>query len=313
MNIKLLFRLSFLLFIWGCEEPEAKLIRKIDLPSYPSGSAITTLNGRFYIVGDDAPDILVLDSNLNIIDSIPLYDSLYAGRLPKQRKFDPEAMTTYRDASSDKLILFGSGSLPSRDSAMIVDPSDHMIERVSLTPFYNRFRKDSSNQVNIEGVTHFANSYILANRGNQNFRKNHLIVVPPDFLTKQDSVIFELSKFGFDAGKNIFSGVSDLVYSEKSDCLIASISTEANTDNFHDGAIGRSYLWMIANFSRMKGMSAINPVRIIDLTAIDHRFAEQKIEGLTIINEDKISYTLLLVADNDDGQTAVFEFQLFKK
>lgn len=313
MKLKSFLRLSFLWVLISCNKPEAKLIRKLDLPSYPSSSAITYLNNHYYIVGDDAISILILDSALNISGRIPIYDSSYSGRIAKENKFDPETLTNIRTKEGDKLLLLGSGSLPSRDTALIVDPISFKTDRISLTRFYNRFRKDSMNQVNIEGASHFANSFILANRGNQHFRKNHLIVVPPDFYYNQDSTSFEISKLGFDADKTIFSGISDLAYSEKSDCLIASITTELNTDNYHDGEIGKSYLWMIANFSRMKGMSAINPVRIIDLTAIDHRFAGQKIEGLTITNEDKSSYTLLLVADNDDGQSAVFEFQLYKK
>lgn len=313
MKYRSIFSLGFLLPIIACNEPEAKLIRQIDLPHYPSASAITSLNNHFYLIGDDASDILILDSGFHEIGSIPVYYPAIKGRLSKEDKFDPESITTLRTNEGDKLILIGSGSLPTRDSALIVDPVSYETERISLTHFYNRFRKDSVNQVNIEGATHFANSFILANRGNQSFRKNHLIIVPPNFYRNQDSSSFEISKLGFDVDKKLFSGISDLAYSEKSDYLLATITTESNTDNYHDGDIGKSYLWMIANFSRMKGMSAINPTRIIDLTAIDHRFAGQKIEGLSIINEDKTTYTLLLVADNDDGQSTVFEIQLFKK
>ena len=42
------------------------------LPHYPSTSGIEYINNKIYIIGDDANNLLVLDSNLNTIDSILL-------------------------------------------------------------------------------------------------------------------------------------------------------------------------------------------------------------------------------------------------
>ncbi|MDZ4794629.1 MAG: hypothetical protein SGI83_10150 [Bacteroidota bacterium] len=48
-----------------------KEVKKLD--HYPSASGIEYNNQQFYIIGDDAKNLLVLDRNLTPIDSISLY------------------------------------------------------------------------------------------------------------------------------------------------------------------------------------------------------------------------------------------------
>jgi hypothetical protein len=84
------------------------------LPDYPSASGITYYNKQFYIIGDDASNLLILDSNLIIKDSIQLY-SFAEKRIPKVVKPDLESITLIAD---NKLLLLGSGSLsPTRNVA----------------------------------------------------------------------------------------------------------------------------------------------------------------------------------------------------
>jgi len=67
------FLFSFqIVFICSCGNKtvleEVKLI-----PSYPSASGIEKLNNKYYIIGDDAKNLLILDSNLKAFDSISLF------------------------------------------------------------------------------------------------------------------------------------------------------------------------------------------------------------------------------------------------
>jgi hypothetical protein len=73
-----------------------------------------------------------------------------------------------------------------------------------------------------------------------------------------------------------------------------------------DGAIGKSYLWIIDNISKRKNDAAINPDRIIDLEEINPVFNGQKIESVCLVRDTKKSVTLVLAADNDNGTSTIF-------
>ena len=56
----------------------------------------------------------------------------------------------------------------------------------------------------------------------------------------------------------------------------------------------------------------MNPDRIIDLEAVDERFRGQKIESVCIDRETADFFHLVLVADNDDGQSTIFRVVIEK-
>jgi len=146
-------------------------IKKLD---YPSASGIEFYDGKLYVIGDDATNLLVLDSNLNIVDSIPIID--YPGRrIPKDIKPDIEAVAL-RD---DNLFVFGSGSLsPYRNSGWKLNLKE--IERYSysldLEPLYSKVKGWGIDQINIEGACFIKEQLILVNRGNKGYPANHLII-----------------------------------------------------------------------------------------------------------------------------------------
>jgi len=100
------------------------------LPGYPSGSGLAYHNGRIYIVGDDATYILVLDSLLNVIDSIRIVESSEK-RITKERKPDTEALAIIKNNNTATMLALGSGSLsPSRDSCYVLNlPGNEISER----------------------------------------------------------------------------------------------------------------------------------------------------------------------------------------
>src|SRR6188508_2560555 len=103
---KIYYRLfiSFLLFSCSNKSNMSDVqIKKLD---YPSASSIEYYDGKLYLAGDDATKLLVLDTNLNIVDSIPII-SYPENRIPKDIKPDLEASAL----NADNLFLFGSGSL----------------------------------------------------------------------------------------------------------------------------------------------------------------------------------------------------------
>ncbi len=280
------------------------------LDHYPSASGIEYFNKQFYIIGDDANRLLILDSNLNPQDSISLY-SFIEKRIPKNVKADLEAITTTKDK---KLLIAGSGSLaPYRNIAWIVDPSTKEKQLVLMDTFYQRLQLNGIEQANIEGICAIPGSILLTNRGSKGYPKNHLILTSDDFWKKQADAPVSIILAGCTTDTILFTGISGVAYAKKSDRLVLTVSTEDTRNSMDDGAIGKSYLWIVKNISTKKRWKAINPDQVIDLNALDPKFIGQKIESACVMKETNNFLHLVLAADNDDGSSSLFKLIVEKK
>ena len=284
-----------------------KEVKKID---YPSASGIEYFNNQFYIIGDDANDLLVLDSNFNTIDSIHLY-SFTEKRIPKPVKADLEAITTTKD---NKLLLLGSGSLsPNRNTGWLIDPVTKQKESIRLDTFYQRLILNEIKEINIEGACAIPGSIILSNRGSKGYAKNQLILTSENFWEDQVNAPITIILTGTATDSTKFNGISGLAYAKKSDRLLLTVSTEDTHNNMDDGTIGKSYLWIVKNISSKKNWKALNPDQTIDLESIDPRFKGEKIESVCITKETKNFLHLVMVADNDNGSSSFLKLIIEKK
>jgi hypothetical protein len=281
------------------------IVKKLD---YPSASSIEYYNGKLYLMGDDATKLLVLDTNLNIVDSIPII-SYPENRIPKDIKPDLEASAL----NADNLFLFGSGALsPYRDFAWKHNLKTKHNDTINLEPLFIKVKALGIEQINIEGACFVSGKLIFANRGNKGYPHNHLIITEEKFLDNDSS--FQVFIIAFAAQKDTasFKGISGLCYAKESDMLIMTVSTEDTRNSYTDGTIGKSYLWIINNITTKITDRVLGSKRVIDLEYIDSRFKGQKIEASTVIKEtDKLIY-LVLVADNDDGSSTVFKMSITK-
>ena len=283
------------------------IIKKFD---YPSASAIEYYDGKLYIMGDDAPNLIVLDINLTIIDSIPLI--LYSGkRIPKDIKPDLEASAIYSINNEPIIFLFGSGSLgPYRNTGWKYNIHTKTKDNIYLQPLYSRIKEAGIEQINIEGAAFVNDKLILVNRGNKGYPKNQFIITNEKFWQNDSSLHVAIIPFETQKDTASFKGISGLCYSKINDQLIMTVSTENTRSAYEDGTIGKSYLWIINNISEKLTSKSAKPDKIIDLEKIDSRFKGQKIESATIIKEtDKLIY-LALVADNDDGTSTIFKMSI---
>lgn len=279
--------------------------------NYPSASSVEFYKNKLYVMGDDATDLLVLDTNLNVVDSIPIIT--YNGRrIPKDIKPDLEASALISDRGSATLFLFGSGSLsPYRNSGWRYFFDTNTKDSVSLQHSYSRIKQLGIQQINIEGACFIGDTLILANRGNKSYPKNYLIIVDKDLWYNDISLNVEVIP-PRKTDTSSFKGISGLCYLKSNDQLIMTVSTEDTRSSYEDGAIGKSYLWIINNISNKLNASSLKPDRIIDLETIDPRFKGQKIESATVIEETKDFTRLVLVADNDDGSSTILKMDLKK-
>jgi hypothetical protein len=301
--------ISFLLLLVGCGK-KLEIIKILELKEYPSGSGMALIENRIFLIGDDAPYITILDTSLNIIDTLSLISSV-SKRIPKDTKPDLEAAVTLYIDRQPYGFFIGSGSLsPFRNFGFLVNPENKRTHKISLETFYKRIKDLGIQEINIEGAAAIPGGILLSNRGNKANRRNHLIFTNTLFFTEPDSAFIKIIKVGSNSDSTSFPGVSGLDYSKNNDQLWLSVSTENTFNSFDDGEIGKSYLWMINDISSKRRLSAINPTRIFDLVALDRRFKGQKIESVCVIAQDKNKAELVLVADNDNGRTRLFKILL---
>jgi len=280
------------------------------LPDYPSASGIEYLNKKYYIIGDDANNLLITDDTLTAIDSIPLY-SFSEKKIPKTVKADLEAITLVDDDSIQKLLLIGSGSsAPYRNAGWLINPLTKQTDSIRLDTFYQRIKNQGLDEINIEGICSVPGGILLSNRGNKNYRKNFLIFTKKAFWKKQSDVIIKLIPVGSNTDTALFNGISGIAYVSTTDQLILTVSTENTGNNIDDGAIGKSYLWIIDDFSAKKNWAAINPDKIIDLEKKDSRFKNQKIESVCVTSVEDGLIQLVLAADNDNESSTLFRIEI---
>lgn len=312
-NRGILFACTLILLTISCTQPLT--VKKIvELKQYASGSGLAYLKQRIYLIGDDMSYLLIADTSFTPIDSIQLLSSKSV-RIAKSIKQDIEAISLVRLKKSTLLLLPGSGSVhPFRYFCWLVNPLNKQKQLLDLGVFYKRIQAAGIRELNIEGITSISGGgMILANRGNKSYTKNHLIFTNQDFWNNQHIADLKIIKLGANTDTAFFNGVSGLEYSSKSDCLLLTVSTENTYDSKTDGGIGKSYLWIINNISTKKRLTAINPNRVIDLNSLDDRFRTHKIESVCIVSENKSEYDLVLVADDDKGNSLLFYVILKKK
>lgn len=307
--LKNLLQFACILFLFcSCSNKENSSVVEVKKFDYPSASAIEYFEGRLYVMGDDATNLLELDTSLNIIDSIPIL--FYPGkRIPKDIKPDLETSAL----NGNELLLIGSGSLGARNFGRKYNLKSKDTDSINLKPLYLKIKEQGIEQINIEGSCFTSGKLILANRGNKGYPHNHFIITNYKFGTNDNS--FEISLIPFEVQKDtaLFKAISGLCYAKESDQLIMTVSTEDTRNSYIDGAIGNSYLWIINSFSDKLNNNTIGPDKIIDLEEIDPRFKNQKIESATVTSETNERINLVLVADNDDGSSTIFKMSIKKE
>jgi len=306
--MKIFLVLFIAVSIFSCRSKNDPVVVKT-LNHYPSASGIEYFDNSFYIIGDDAKNILVLDNDLNIKDSISLYD-FPDYRFPKDIKPDLESITVLHSGSTYYLLVLGSGSLsPYRNKGWLINLASKQKDSISLDSLYSRFLSiNKLKEINLEGVCSLPTGLLITNRGHLGYRENHLIFIDSSYyfnLNNATASVTNLIMPGTDTSS--FSGVSGLAYSAKSDKLFLTVSTEMTASSYEDGAIGKSYLWIINNISEKQLASGLKPDKIIDLELTDSIFKGQKIESVCLIAEQKDKVQLAMVADNDKGNSTVFK------
>ncbi|MFN8282252.1 MAG: hypothetical protein U0U67_03510 [Chitinophagales bacterium] len=285
---------------------QLNLVRK-KIIDYPSGSALEFYKNTLFVIGDDINYILCLNADWNETGRINLFD-FDGERIPKPDKPDLECATII----DDMLYIVGSGSKsPQRDVAFWIDLNNNdSVKKISTASFNNLFReRHFFKEMNIEGFTDCKNKLLFFNRATTE-QANHLIITDHNILKKKFPDKFKVIPIDIDTLNGIQLGISGACYDDENDILFLSASAENTNNAYDDGEIIGSVLAIVENADKQLSQSALTIQNYVELDKIDIAFSKQKIESVCIIHSENKNYKLVLVADNDDGKSVLFEVNL---
>jgi hypothetical protein len=295
--------------------PTLRLLDSCLLPDFPSGSSINYYNGSLFLVGDDAANTCILDTNYTIKHFVRLFDS-DTKRISKAEKSDLEASVIIPSENGDSLILLGSASTEKRRKLITIPllskgrEKDSAMQVYDLTELIQRLLAAGIAEINLEGLASYNGGLILANRGNRTHQQNHLIFTDRDFWTRQGAVSIEIKQLALthlDAGL----GVSEVCYYPPSDLLLLTFTSENTSNSYDDGEIGASFIGIITSLSTRLSEKTLEMEYMLSLPEADPSFNFEKIEGICV--EDRMengSLILHLVSDNDSGCSRLFKARL---
>ncbi len=291
-----------------------QLLKFLSLKGFPSGSAFTWYEEKLYLVGDDATHLLILDKNYEPINSITLFNHPEK-RIPKPLKADLEASTLIKVKGKDHLLVLGSASREERKKVILIllvksDRNEPSFREYYTGEFVSRLISGGIKEINFEGVTTLEDHMVLATRGHAAYPKNHLIVTNPDFWERQKETpvsFIELLPFAHVSG---FIGVSDLFYLKSNNVLLVTLSSEATTNSYEDGAIGNSYLGWIKGVTQKINNPEVALDGLINLTDVSPEFIGEKIEGICVESVTRQGCIIHLVSDNDQGESKLFKIKM---
>jgi hypothetical protein len=288
-----------------------ELLKSLLLPDFPSGSSINFHGGKFYLIGDDARTILMLDEKYQDIGSLHLFDNPDK-RIPKPKKPDFETSVVMRMEGKDYLLVLGSASLEKRVKLILVplDQAGEKLETFQYEEFASRVRATGISELNIEGCTLIGNRLVLSNRGNEAHPKNHLITTTKDFWQQQQRVVITVSEVALSVSGTSFLGISELCYAESRDLLLLTCTSEMTSNAYDDGLIGDSCLGWIEGFAHKINTPQLKLDGMINLVDLSEEFKGEKIEGICIETVESDGFIVHLISDNDQGQSKLFKIKI---
>lgn len=265
--------------------------------NYPSGSTICQLNDKFYVMGDDSAEILVLNQDMEETGRIEIFTKGDEMRLPKDTKADVESSVAVNYQGKSAVLFLGSGSFsPHRDSIFLMDPELKQVTRIDSQKFYDSLRLEV-NELNIEAAAMIDEELLLGLRANTSHPENYIAIA-------------EIKEFKFTFKRKILiqssfenAGISGMDYHQDDDILFITFSSEDTSNAYDDGQIGESYLALVTDARSALKQQKLMLNRVVKLSDLSPEFRDQKIESVSLMNGHR---KLMLVADDDKGQTKIF-------
>jgi uncharacterized protein DUF6929 len=297
-------------------KPALELIKSLLVADFPSGSSINYYDGKLYVIGDDANNMLVLDNNYQQVDSFRLFD-FPEKRIPKKQKADFETSTVMNVNGANYLLILGSASREERKKGILIpllntgsDGNKDYVPVFYNATFFDQLKATGIEDVNVEGSAIIGDYLVLGNRGNTANPQNHLIFTRNLFVNTENEVTLSVSKLIQPAKLPGFAGVSELCYVASKDLLFFTFSSEITSNSYDDGTIGNSYIGWISDVTNKMHFPELVLDEIIDLPAIHKDFENEKIEGICVEAVHDNELIIHLVSDNDGGESKLFNVKV---
>lgn len=292
----------------------AEILERRVLKGLLSASGMERIGDFYFVVGDDSPNLVRLDRQFNVIDTMRLFEStVHEGeRIAKLAKPDLEAVCSVEWNGRRELLCFGSGSKsPARDVCYRVDvtnsaqPDD--VRWVSLTPLYDMLRANpeivSTQTLNVEAAAEMPETLLLFQRGNisgcnaviefglrafMEYLDAPTSTPPPARVRMYVLPKLQTRHAGFSAA---------LTWD---DSILFSASVEDTDNEIDDGATLGSFVGVIRE-NRLEWVSAVKENETI---------APVKIEGIALKEAHADYFRIAAVTDNDEGASELLEIEV---
>lgn len=293
-----------------------QLLKKFDLPDFPSGSSINFYDNQLFLIGDDANSIWILDTEYRKINTLRLFGH-EEKRIPKKEKVDLEASTFVAINGVEYLLIMGSGSKRLRKKLYIIPYEE---QRLNLNQssaqdtdvFIDRIKQFGINEINFEGITTVSenNKILIGNRGNRESITNHLICTDAQFWNIQSNAMIHVMPLQLPLISGASLGISELYYETPLDLLLVTFSSEDTSNTYDDGTIGDSYIGIIMNFEGKMLDKILMIDEMICLAEVHPDFKGEKIEGICIETIQGDTLIVHLISDNDMGESKLFKVKM---
>ncbi len=277
---------------------------------YPSASAGCLVNNEWWIIGDDAADMLIYNpQKMEPIKylRLPFHGKLHDGelhvlRMHKKTKHDIEALSFWKDPQGGEHILaFGSGSkIPHRDSGLYF--MNGKMEVIDWGPLYQFLRKLSGlkeDDWNIEGACHDGdgNLYLFNRKPSYIFKiqaRDWFKYLEIGSLPYAEKVVYK--KFNLPKFKGEKTGFSGADFDVNNQRILFCSSAEITDNSYRDGEILGSFIGEIdgPSLGKMKILLEIPNLKV-ESVAIN---ANNSLEILGLVDNDKGGSQLLKLKIN---------------
>ncbi|MCJ8165576.1 hypothetical protein MKJ04_12060 [Pontibacter sp. E15-1] len=291
-------------------------------PRLPSASGIELLDSTYYVVGDDAPYVYLLDGQFNQTGKIALFDTadFATGRIPKAVKPDLESIAHFTYGRAHMLLIPGSGSGPKRNRAFLVNLTDKKyVEELDFTRFYTFLKRvlrlEADGELNLEGFA-MDNTYTYMLQRALGTSTNVLLRFDTqDFkrfiFGKGDLPAVAVYHFALPAVGGYKTGFSGAFALE--DKLFFTASAEDTPNAVADGEVLGSIVGVIDLNALPYATRAASPLQVpaVQFMNPDGTVYKGKAESLVVkAGAAEGMYEVVVVSDDDAGGSGLLTLQL---
>jgi hypothetical protein len=233
---------------------------------------------------------------------------------PKRTKPDLESSVSVEIKGKSYLLAFGSGSSPRREMLLMVEMGNESVQkRLPMNRMYAEIRKRyelSDEALNLEGAATCGGRIYFF------LRKKNMVVsmLLNDFITyiedplenrvpaSREQMILLPKHAGIFAG---FSGATEIKY-KGSEAMLFCASLEHTPNAIDDGPVSGSYVGLLV----LNGKGEIELAEVNFVRDRAGNILKDKIESIVVREGDSGTYKAILVADNDNGRSKLFEVNI---